>query len=198
MTLELFEQHVSPLVLLAAALEVNLTEQILLLLHWVLHYWRFPRSYFLCFMLMSVFLPGQKGDSFWVMDRVLIGPFDITAVCNTFERRWAEEPEQWTGNRRFIFLLPLFFASHSFRTSCKILRSPHLAHKAPQLCRLTCALFLFFVCLFVCLFVFLESLNPLALSKRRVETVRKNIITSSSHKLNTQIKLWTDFKADAK
>ena len=43
-----------------------------------------------------------------------------------------------------------------------------------------------FVFLFVCLFVFfLESLNPLALSKRRVETVRKNIITSSSHKLNT-------------
>ena len=79
----------------------------------------------------------------------------------------------WTGNRRFIFLLP------SFRASCKMLRSPRLAHKAPQLCRLTCPwlkflVFLFcFVCLFVCLFVFLESLNPLALSKHRVETVRK-------------------------
>ena len=104
----------------------------------------------------------------------------------------------WTGNRRFIFLLP------SFRASCKMLRSPRLVHKAPQLCRLTCPwlkflVFLFcFVCLFVCLFVFLESLNPLALSKYRVETVRKKKITSSSHKLNTQIKLRTDFKADTK
>ena len=104
----------------------------------------------------------------------------------------------WTGNRRFIFLLP------SFRASCKMLRSPHLVHKAPQLCRLTCPwhkflFFLFcFVCLFVCLFVFLESLNPLALSKHREETVRKKKITSSSHKLNTQIKLRTDFKADTK
>ena len=116
-TLELFEQHVSPLVLLAAALEVNLTEQILLLLHWVLHYWRCPRSYFLCFMLMSVFLPGQKGDSFWVMDRVLIGPFDITAVSNTFERRWAEEPEQWTGNRRYI---PPPLPRFSLRVKCLV------------------------------------------------------------------------------
>ena len=118
-------------------------------------------------------------------------PLSSDRSTTTCGRRWAEEPEQWTGNRRFIFLLPLFFASHSFRTSCKILRSPHLAHKAPHLCRLTCPwlkflfLFVFFVCLFVCLFFFLESLNPLALSKRRVETVRKNIITSSSHKLNT-------------
>ena len=34
------------------------------------------------------------------MDRVFIGP----PSANTCGRRWAEEPEQWTGNRRFIFL----------------------------------------------------------------------------------------------
>jgi len=34
------------------------------------------------------------------MDRVLIGPFDITTVNQYL---WAEEPEQWTGNRRFIW-----------------------------------------------------------------------------------------------
>ena len=56
------------------------------------------------------------------MDRVLIGPFDITAVSL---RRWAEEPEQWTGNRRFIFLLP------SSRASRTMSRSPRLAYKAP-------------------------------------------------------------------
>ena len=33
------------------------------------------------------------------MDRVLIGP----PSANTCGRRWAEEPEQWIGNRRFIF-----------------------------------------------------------------------------------------------
>ena len=49
------------------------------------------------------------------MDRVLIGPFDITAVS---WRRWAEEPQQWTGNR------PLFFSS------------PHLAPRAQCLVRL--------------------------------------------------------------
>ena len=75
------------------------------------------------------------------MDRVLIGPFDITAVSQylwqprgdrTCERgctcrgRWAEEPEQWTGRgKRFIFLLPWF------RASCKMPRSAPLAHKAP-------------------------------------------------------------------
>ena len=44
-----------------------------------------------------------------------------------------EESEQWTGNRRFIFLLPSSHASHSFRTSGKIPRSPRLAHKSPVL-----------------------------------------------------------------
>ena len=55
------------------------------------------------------------------MDRVLIGPFDITAVS---WRRWAEEPEQWTGNWLFIFLLP------SSRASRTMPRSPRLADKA--------------------------------------------------------------------
>ena len=55
------------------------------------------------------------------MDRILIGPFDITAVGG---RSWAEEPEHWTGNRRFIFLLP------SSRASRTMPRSPRLAHKA--------------------------------------------------------------------
>ena len=46
---------------------------------------------------------SQKGDTFRVMSRVLIGPFDITAVS----QYWcAEESEQWTGNSRLIFLLP--------------------------------------------------------------------------------------------
>ena len=80
----------------------------------------------------------KKGDNFRAMDRVLIGPFDITAYGNlvprgerTCERgctcggRWAEEPEQWTGRgKRFIFLLP------SFRASCKMPRLARLAHKA--------------------------------------------------------------------
>ena len=41
--------------------------------------------------------------------------------------RWPEEPEQWTGNRYFIFLLPSPLAS------CKMPRSPRLAHKAPNM-----------------------------------------------------------------
>ena len=48
-------------------------------------------------MLLSVFVEARK------VSRVLIGPFDITAVS----QYWcAEESEQWTGNSRFIFLLP--------------------------------------------------------------------------------------------
>ena len=31
------------------------------------------------------------------------------------ERRWTKEPEQWTGNRRFIFLLP----SLALRAKCR-------------------------------------------------------------------------------
>ena len=51
---------------------------------------------------------SQKGDNFRVMDRVLIGAFDITAVSQyTCGCRMAGEPQQWTGNKRFIFLLPL-------------------------------------------------------------------------------------------
>ena len=40
-----------------------------------------PSSYFLSFMLLSVFLIAWKVTIFeYVMDRVLIGSFDITAV----------------------------------------------------------------------------------------------------------------------
>ena len=42
-------------------------------------------------------------------------------------RRWPGEPEQWNGNRYFIFPLPSPLAS------CKMPRSPRLAHKAPDL-----------------------------------------------------------------
>ena len=60
---------------------------------------------------------SQKGDNFRVMDRVLIGAFDITAVSQyTCGCRMAGEPQQWTGNKRFIFLLPLSRASGTFRT----------------------------------------------------------------------------------
>ena len=45
------------------------------------------------------------------------------------------ESEQWTGNRRFIFLLPSSRAPHSFRTSPKMPRSPHKS-PAVMLCRL--------------------------------------------------------------
>ena len=80
--------------------------------------------------------------------------FPAIAVLTTCGRKWAEEPEQWTGNRLFIFLLPSFFASHSFRASCKILRSLRLAHKAPQLCRLTCPRLKFCFVLFCFVFFF--------------------------------------------
>ena len=105
----------------------------------------------------------------------------------------------WTGNRRFIFLLP------SFRASCKMLRSPRLAHKAPQLYRLTCPWlkfldFLFcFVCLFVCLFVcFSRKFESVGTFKTSGRDGQVKKITSSSHKLNKQIKLRTDFKVDTK
>ena len=54
-------------------------------------------------------------------------------LVNTCGRRWAEEREKWTGNRRFMFLLPSSYASRSFRASFKMLRSPRLAHKAPAM-----------------------------------------------------------------
>ena len=80
-----------------------------------------------------------------------------------------------------------------------MLRSPRLVHKAPQLCRLTCPWLKFLVFLFVCLFVCFsrkfESVGTFQTSGRDGQ-VKK--ITSSSHKLNTQIKLRTDFKADTK
>ena len=61
----------------------DLTEQILLLPHWVLLCWSlFLPSYFsfpVVYAAVSVY-GNQKGDNFRIADRVLIGPFDITAV----------------------------------------------------------------------------------------------------------------------
>ena len=65
------------------------------------------------------------------MDRVLIGPFDITTVSQyLWAYRWVEELEQWTGNRCFIFLLPSSHALRLFHALRKMLHSPRLAHKA--------------------------------------------------------------------
>ena len=65
------------------------------------------------------------------MDRVLIGSFDITAGSYICGRKWAEQQEQWTANRRFIFLFPSSRASRSCRAPREISRSLRLAHKAP-------------------------------------------------------------------
>ena len=62
-----------------------------------------PLQFFLFFPAVVVVSGRQKDDNVWVIDRILIGPFYITVVSG---RSWAEEPEQWTGNSRFIFLLP--------------------------------------------------------------------------------------------
>ena len=43
----------------------------------------------------------------------------------------AEQQEQWTANRHFIFLFSSSRTLHSCRAPRKISRSPHLAHKAP-------------------------------------------------------------------
>ena len=48
-------------------------------------------------------------------------------LVNTCGRRWAEESEQWTGNRRFFFRLLSSRASHPYSMP----RSPSLARKAP-------------------------------------------------------------------
>ena len=46
-------------------------------------------------------------------------------------RALAEQQEQWTANRRFIFLFPSSRALHSCRAPLEISRSPRLAYKAP-------------------------------------------------------------------
>ena len=46
-------------------------------------------------------------------------------------RALVEQQEQWTANRRFIFLFPSSRASRSCRAPREISRSPRLAHKAP-------------------------------------------------------------------
>ena len=55
-------------------------------------------------------------------------PTFIRPVCG---RKWAEQQEQWTANRRFIFLFPSSRASRSCRAPREISRSPRLAHKVP-------------------------------------------------------------------
>ena len=42
-----------------------------------------------------------------------------------------EQQEQWTADRRFIFLFPSSRASRSYRAPREISRSPRLVHKAP-------------------------------------------------------------------
>ena len=46
-------------------------------------------------------------------------------------RALVEQQEQWTANRRFIFLFPSSRASRSCRAPREISRLPRLAHKAP-------------------------------------------------------------------
>ena len=46
-------------------------------------------------------------------------------------RALVEQQEQWTANRRFVFLFPSSRASRSCRAPRGISRSPRLAHKAP-------------------------------------------------------------------
>ena len=43
-------------------------------------------------------------------------------------RALAEQQEQWTANRRFIFLFAMSRASRSCRALREILHSPRLAH----------------------------------------------------------------------
>ena len=67
---------------------------------------------------------SQKSENFRVMDRVLIGPFDITAVSQYL----------WTkvGRRARImdWLQALYFFS-STRFAREMQRLPRFAHKAP-------------------------------------------------------------------
>jgi len=46
-------------------------------------------------------------------------------------RALVEQQEQWTADRRFIFLFPSSRASRSCRAPREISRSPRFAHKAP-------------------------------------------------------------------
>ena len=70
----------------------------------------------------------QKGDNFRVFWLVLLTSPRVVNICG---RRWAEQQEQWTANRRFIFLFPSSRTSRSCRAPREISRSPRLAHKAP-------------------------------------------------------------------
>ena len=64
-------------------------------------------------------------DSYFVPDKhARTTRHQLTNIGMQHSWTW-EEPEQWTGNRRFVFLLPSSHASH------KMLCLPLLAHKAP-------------------------------------------------------------------
>ena len=84
--------------------------------------------------IQSLFLTAVFGHKlnfeYWILfSLVLLTSLPSVNICG---RRWAEESEQWTGYKRFIFLLPFS------RASSKIPRLPRLAHKVPVLwCRLT-------------------------------------------------------------
>ena len=56
-------------------------------------------------------------------------------------RALVEQQEQWTANRRFIFLFPSSRASRSCRAPREISRSPRLAHKAPVMQASECTLY---------------------------------------------------------
>ena len=65
---------------------------------------------------------------YWLTVVTSKGPFKTPSITQKSKNkscghRWAEEPEQWTGKRHFIFLLPSSCASHSFCAKCSI----HLA-----------------------------------------------------------------------
>ena len=57
-------------------------------------------------------------------------PISMT-VCLMDVPALVEQQEQWTADRRFIFLFPSSRASRSYRAPREISRSPGLAHKAP-------------------------------------------------------------------
>ena len=64
-------------------------------------------------------------DSYFVPDKhARTTCHQLTNIGTQHSWTW-EEPEQWTSNRRFVFLLPSSRASH------KMLCLPLLAHKAP-------------------------------------------------------------------
>ena len=67
---------------------------------------------------------SQKSENFRVTDRVLISPFDITAVSQYL---WAKVG----GRARTMDWLQALYFFSSTRFACEMPRSPRSAHKAP-------------------------------------------------------------------